>query len=47
MRIGSLDVIANVVYSDSKEVLGIIAEAQKLNLITDATWSEEIHSMPI
>jgi DNA-binding Lrp family transcriptional regulator len=45
--LGSLDIVANVVYADSKEVLKIIAEAQKLNLITDVTWSEEIHSVPI
>ena len=45
--LGSLDLIANVVYSDSSEVLGMIAEAQKLDLISDVTWSEEIHSMPI
>jgi len=45
--LGSLDVIANVVYSDSSEVLDIIAEAQKLDLISDVRWSEEIHSMPV
>ena len=43
---GSLDVIANVVHSDSSEVLDIIAEVQKLGLISDVTWSEEIRSMP-
>ena len=45
--LGSLDVIANVVYADSKEVLKTIAEVQKLDLITDVRWSEEIHSLPI
>lgn len=45
--LGSLDVIANVVYADSSEVLGIIGEAQKLDLVADVTWSEEIHSVPI
>jgi len=42
--LGSLDVIAFVAYSDSKEVLEIIAKAQELGLISDVTWSEEIHS---
>jgi len=45
--LGSIDVIANVVYADSKEVLKTIAEVQKLDLITDVSWSEEIHSLPI
>jgi DNA-binding Lrp family transcriptional regulator len=44
--LGSLDVIANVVYADSKEVLGIISEVQKFDLVNDVTWSEEIHSVP-
>lgn len=43
--LGSLDVIAFVAYSDSKEVLEIIAKAQELDLINEVTWSEEIHSM--
>jgi DNA-binding Lrp family transcriptional regulator len=45
--LGSLNVIANVVYADSREVLDIIAEAQKLDHITDVSWSEEIHSVHI
>jgi DNA-binding Lrp family transcriptional regulator len=45
--LGSLEVIANVVYADSTEVLDIIAQARDLNLVSDATWSEEIHSVPI
>jgi DNA-binding Lrp family transcriptional regulator len=44
--LGSLDVIANVVYADSKEVLSIISQVQKLDLISDVTWSEEIHARP-
>ena len=43
--LGSLDVIANVVYADSIEVLDIISKAQALDLISDVTWSEEIHSI--
>lgn len=45
--LGSLDLIANVVYADSAEVLDIIGKARDLNLVTDASWSEEIHSVPI
>jgi DNA-binding Lrp family transcriptional regulator len=45
--LGSLDIIANVVYADSAEVLGIIGEARKLEFVSDASWSEEIHSVPI
>lgn len=45
--LGSLEVIANVVYADSVEVLDIIGKARDLNLVTDASWSEEIHSVPI
>ena len=45
--LGSLDVIANVVYADSKDVLDIISEVEKFDLINGVTWSEEIHSSPI
>lgn len=45
--LGSLNIIANVMYEDSSEVLDIIAEAQKMDLVNDASWSEEIYSMPI
>ncbi|HEX6068065.1 MAG TPA: Lrp/AsnC family transcriptional regulator [Nitrososphaera sp.] len=45
--LGSLDIIANVVYADSTEVLSIIRKARDMNLVTDVTWSEEIHSVPI
>jgi DNA-binding Lrp family transcriptional regulator len=45
--LGSLDIIANVVYADSAEVLDIIGRARDLNLVSDASWSEEIHSVPI
>ena len=45
--LGSLEVIANVVYADSAEVLDIIGKARELNVVTDASWSEEIHSVPI
>jgi DNA-binding Lrp family transcriptional regulator len=45
--LGSLNVIANVVYADSKEVLGIIAAIQKMDLINEVTWLEEIYSVPV
>jgi DNA-binding Lrp family transcriptional regulator len=45
--LGSLEIIANVVYADSAEVLDIIGKARDLKLVTDASWSEEIHSVPI
>jgi DNA-binding Lrp family transcriptional regulator len=45
--LGSLDLIANIVYADSAEVLEIIGAARDLNLVTDAIWSEEIHSVPV
>lgn len=45
--LGSLEVIANVVYADSADVLDIVAKARDLNLVTDASWSEEVHSVPI
>jgi DNA-binding Lrp family transcriptional regulator len=44
--LGSVEIIANVVYADSAEVIEIIAEAQKLGIIYDVKWSEEIHSLP-
>jgi hypothetical protein len=45
--LGSVEVVANVVYADSAEVIYIIAEAQKLGIVYDVKWSEEIHSISI
>jgi DNA-binding Lrp family transcriptional regulator len=45
--LGSLNLIANVVYVDIKEVLQIVHAIQKLDLINEVTWLEEVYSLPV
>lgn len=46
VHIGNSDIIANVIYKDSKELLDLIAEIKKIRGVGKVVWSERIYQSP-
>lgn len=44
IHIGNSDIVGDIIYKDSSEVLGIIASCKAIHGVTKVVWSEEIYS---
>ena len=45
IHIGNSDIVGNIIYRDSHEVLNIIASCKHIDGVTKVIWSEEVYSM--
>jgi len=46
IHIGNSDIVGEIIYKNSMEVLDIIAECKRIDGVTKVIWSEEVYSMP-
>ena len=46
IHIGNSDIIGNVIYRDSKQLLRMVSDIKKLDGVDKVVWSEEIYRLP-
>ena|SRR5437588_12968135 len=44
IHIGNSDIVGDIIYKDSSEVLGIIASCKAIDGVTKVVWSEQVYS---
>ncbi|WP_415283102.1 hypothetical protein [Candidatus Nitrososphaera sp. FF02] len=47
LHIGNSDVVGQIIYKDSNDILQAISEAKKIDGVERVVWSEEVMSVPI
>jgi DNA-binding Lrp family transcriptional regulator len=46
IHIGNSDIVGDIVYKNSMEVLDLIAKCKRIEGVTKVIWSEEVYSLP-
>ena len=46
IHIGNSDIVGDIIYGNSIEVLNVIAACKKIEGVTKVVWSEEVFSLP-
>ena len=47
IHIGNSDVIGDIIFRDSTEVLDIIAQCKRIEGVSKVIWSEEVYQLPV
>jgi len=47
IHIGNSDVVGDIIYRNSTDILDLISRAKKIEGVERVVWSEEVYSVPI